>query len=565
MKITQAESRKIIVGLILIGIALGCETDGTDDQPEPSIDATILDAQPEVVPSFESLASVANYEESTAGHVSLRRLTRAQYKNAIKALFGPDIDVPKVLEPDVPKAGLRNVGASQVSYSPRGVESIEAASFAISDQIVASPSILDQVFPCEGTNDEACLDEALTSLITRVYRRPPNTDEVDRTKRLIRAANETLNDMKQAYSFGIAALLIPHFLFELNLVPNSDEREFSSYEMASRLNCLWNTIPDTALFELAAEDGLKTRRQVYDVAKRMMESDKFRQGLRAYFEDSLELYELDHLSKDPKVFEHFDPELGPAAAEETWRLIENLVFDEPRDFRDIMTADFTFVNPRLATIYGVPSPVESGFGFLPWHPDDQRSGLLGQVSFLALHSHSTATSATRRGEAVRTRLLCQEIPSPPVNVDTSIPEPTGTRRTLRERVAEHLSDPSCVGCHQLTDPIGLGLENYDSIGRFRYTDNDANIDPSGELDGEPFETPVELGQRLRSHPSYAPCIIQKIVEYGIGRELVSSERTWFRALTDRFSIHGYLLQPMILEFVTSPVFMRPGAPLEDSE
>ena len=107
MKITQAESRKIIVGLILIGIALGCETDGTDDQPEPSIDATILDAQPEVVPSFESLASVANYEESTAGHVSLRRLTRAQYKNAIKALFGPDIDVPKVLEPDVPKAGLR--------------------------------------------------------------------------------------------------------------------------------------------------------------------------------------------------------------------------------------------------------------------------------------------------------------------------------------------------------------------------------------------------------------------------------------------------------------------------
>ena len=93
-------------------------------------------------------------------------MTRAQYKNAIKAL-GPDIDVPKVLEPDVPKAGLRNVGASQVSYSPRGVESIEAASFAISDQIVASPSILDQVFPCEGTNDEACLDEALTSLITR--------------------------------------------------------------------------------------------------------------------------------------------------------------------------------------------------------------------------------------------------------------------------------------------------------------------------------------------------------------------------------------------------------------
>ena len=208
--------------------------------------------------------------------------------------------------------------------------------------------------------------------------------------------------MKQAYSFGIAALLqSPHFLFRTELgYPNSDEREFSSYEMASRLSFfLWNTIPDTALFELAAEDGLKTRRQVYDVAKRMMESDKFRQGLRAYFEDSLELYELDHLSKDPKVFEHFDPELGPAAAEETCWLIENLVFDEPRDFRDLMTADFAFVNPRLATIYGVPSPVESGFGFLPWHPDDQRSGLLGQVSF----RHSTPIQP-RRAQLVEAKL-----------------------------------------------------------------------------------------------------------------------------------------------------------------
>ena len=296
-----------------------------------------------------------------------------------------------------------------------------------------------------------------------------------------------------------------------------------------------------------------------------MADPKFRLGLRAYFEDALELYELDHLSKDPKVFEHFDPELGPAAAEETWRLIEHLVFDDPRDFRDLMTADFTFVNPRLATIYGVPSPAESGFGFLPLDISGQRAGLLGHVSFLGLHSHSTATSATRRGEAVRTRLLCQEIPSPPVNVDTSIPEPTGTRRTLRERVAEHLADPSCIGCHQLTDPIGLGLENYDSIGRFRLLDNGAEIDPAGELDGAPFETPIELGQRLRDHPRYAPCIVQKIVEYGIGRELVSSERTWMRTLVDRFEAHGFLLQPLLLEFVTSPVFMQPGTSLEESE
>jgi hypothetical protein len=103
------------------------------------------------------------------------------------------------------------------------------------------------------------------------------------------------------------------------------------------------------------------------------------------------------------------------------------------------------------------------------------------------------------------------------------------------------------------------------VGRFRLLDNGAPIDPAGELDGEAFETPIELGQRLRDHPSYAPCIVQKIVEYGVGRALVRSERTWMRTLVDRFETHGYLLQPLILEFVTSPVFTKPGAPLEESE
>lgn len=553
--------------LLIIALGLGCASESPTTLPLLQ-DMGTQTREFEPIPALESLAQESDYESSTPGYVALRRLTRPQYNNVIKDLFGSEIDIPRILEPDVARSGLRNVGASEVSYSPRGVESIESASYAISTQVVSNTSLYAEIFPCDPPSDDACLDASLTALITRIFRRPPTEFELTTTKTIVRNAEERLESVQEGFGFGIAALLqSPHFLFRAELgSTDSGDLQFTSYEMASRLSFfLWNSMPDAMLFELAAVDQLKTRTQIYNAARTMMSDAKFRHGLRAYFEDALELYELDHLSKDPKIFEHFDPELGPSAAEETWRLIEHLVFEEPRDFRDLMTAEFTFVNPRLATIYGVPAPAESGFGRLPLDPEAQRAGLLGHVSFLALHSHSTATSATRRGEAVRTRLLCQDIPSPPVNVDTSIPAPTGTRRTLRERVAEHLADPSCIGCHQLTDPIGLGLENFDSIGRFRALDNDAEIDPSGDLDGEPFANPVELGQRLRDHPSYAPCVVQKIVEYGVGRALVSSERAWMRILVERFEMHGFLLQPLILEFVTSPVFTQPGTPLEASE
>jgi hypothetical protein len=555
----------IIMVVIICGY--GCAPESKTEVP-PALDMGVQPIEYEVIPALEALAQESDYEPSTPGYVALRRLTRPQYNNVIKDLFGSDIEIPRILEPDVTRSGLRNVGASEVSYSPRGVESIESASYAISAQVVSNALLYAEMFPCEPPSDDACLDTSLASLMTRIFRRPPTEAELATTRNIVRNAETRLDSIQEGVSFGIAALLqSPHFLFRGELGnTDSGDLQFTSYEMASRLSFfLWNSMPDAMLFERAALNQLKTRAQIYEAARRMMGDLKFKHGLRAYFDDALELYELAHLSKDPKIFEHFDPELGPSAAEETWRLIEHLVFEEPSDFRDLMTANFTFVNPRLATIYGVPAPAESGFARLPLDPSAQRAGLLGHVSFLALHSHSTVTSATRRGEAVRTRLLCQEIPSPPVNVDTSIPEPTGTRRTLRERVAEHLADPSCIGCHQLTDPIGLGLENFDSIGRFRSLDNGAEIDPTGDLDGEAFDNPIELGQRLRDHPSYAPCVVQKIVEYGVGRALVSDERGWMRILVERFETHGFLLQPLILEFVTSPVFTSPGTPLEESE
>lgn len=564
--IRAAVKRTFRLTTVLIVFTIGCSENAqrsSDDGSPSEGDVTTA-----AIPPIESLADNATYNEGSEGAVSLRRLTRVQYKNVIADLLGADIAIPKILEPDVAKSGLISVGASGVSYSPRGVESIESASFSIAAQITSSEDLLQQLVPCGATPSNECLKEALNAFASRAYRRPVSEEEVQRLLSVIRPAEAVLGDWKKGIEYAIAAVLqSPNFLFRTELGRTVDDQNtYTAYDTASRLSFfLWNSMPDEALFEAASADALTTREQVYAQAVRMMTSPRFEKGLRAFFDDFLELYELEHLSKDPKVFEHYDLQLGVDAAEETWLLIKDLVLDNPADFRDIMTSDYTFINPRLAAVYGMPAPVEEDFGKVYLTAQNERAGLLGHVSFLAFHSHSTATSATRRGEAVRKRLLCQDIPSPPVNIDTSIPEPSGDRLTLRDRVEEHLEDPSCKGCHQLTDPIGLGLENYDSIGRYRTHDNGALIEPAGELDNEPFTTAIELGQRVRQHPSFAPCIVQMLLHYAIGREVTSGEREWFRTLVSRFETHGYSMQPLILEIVTSPLFLNAGPAAELSD
>ena len=177
-----------------------------------------------------------------------------------------------------------------------------------------------------------------------------------------------------------------------------------------------------------------------------------------------------------------------------------------------------------------------------------------------MHAHAIHSSATLRGKAVRTVLLCQEIPIPPVNVDTSIPEPSAEQQTLRERVTQHLTDPTCAGCHKLTDPIGLGLENFDAIGSWRTLDHGAMIDPSGELDGTPFETPQELALAIARHPNFAPCFTRKLSAYALGRSLNTEEDAWLEILTQRLDFHQFRLLPIIKELIMSPLFRRAGTP-----
>ena len=515
------------------------------------------------------MESVGNYQEQEAGPVALRRLTQEQFKNTVRQLFGDEVVIPKLSEPDAKVDGLLSVGASYTAFSPRGIESFEGVAYSLAGQAIETGAF-QSYLPCTpGDSVDAGCARAFVEKFGRLAWRRTLTNEEDAA--LTEVANEaalTLDTFEGGLEFAIATILqSPNFLFRVELggtPADGSRREFSQLELASRLSFfLWNSAPDATLLG-AAEDGvLETREGLFAQAVRLLDAPQARQGIRNFFNEQLELYELDSLSKDPKIFEHFHRDLGKDARDETLQLLEYLVFDENADFRDVMTTEYSFINRRLAALYSIPSPTVEGFAYVKL-PGEQRSGLLGHASFLGLHSHPVSSSATLRGRAVRTILLCQSIPAPPVNVDTSIPEPTGTTRTLRERVAEHLASPSCAGCHQLTDPIGLGLENFDGLGRWREKDHGAVIDPSGELDGEAFADMQELGRALRNHPAFAPCVVKTLARYAVGRATTGQESSWLKTLSERFEHHGFRFKRLILEIVMSPLFRQAG-PLRELE
>jgi hypothetical protein len=165
-----------------------------------------------------------------------------------------------------------------------------------------------------------------------------------------------------------------------------------------------------------------------------------------------------------------------------------------------------------------------------------------------------STSATLRGKFVRTALLCHAVPPPPADVDTSLPEPSGDMPTLRDRVGEHLSNPDCAVCHNILDPIGLGLERFDGIGKFRLTENDVKIDPSGELDGEVWQSARELGEIISRHPSLPGCLTRHLYRYATGMSEDKADRPLIDELTRAFADARYRLVPLLRHIVLSDGF-----------
>jgi hypothetical protein len=390
--------------------------------------------------------------------------------------------------------------------------------------------------------------------------------EHERLVELGQTATGVLGSVEEGLRYVMTAIVAsPNFIYTHGVASEGPQSEgtYTGWQMATRLALfLWDSGPDEGLLAAAEAGDLNDVESLREVVRAMLADPRARRGLRAFADDWLELDGLLELTKDPSVFSYFSPDVGMHAREETLRLIEHLVFDVDTDFRTLMTTRTTFVTRRLAGLYDVPAPDVNGFAQIELPADGARAGLLGHASVLSLHASPNRSSPTLRGVFVRERLLCQHMPSPPANVDTTIPDGSSDALTMRERLAVHLETPSCAGCHVLTDLIGLSLENFDGLGGFRATENGAVIDPSGDLDGDEFPDGVGLGQAVSNHPDFVPCVVGTLWAFANGRMSMDSERPLLDALLARLESSDYRLVTLLEDIAMSEAFRLVGPIVE---
>ena len=313
-------------------------------------------------------------------------------------------------------------------------------------------------------------------------------------------------------------------------------------------------MPDDELFRAAYEGTLRDPGELERQALRMLADPKAARLVESFGGQWLQIRNLDQVSPDPSTFPGFDDELRDAMRRET-ELCLDAVIREDRSIIDLLDADYTFLNERLAEHYGIDGVEGDGFRRVPLDADSPRGGILTQASFLTITSNPNRTSPVKRGKYILEQILGSPPPPPPPEVPEleEGPELTGT---LRERMEQHRSNPSCASCHKRMDPLGFGLENFDAIGRWRDADGDSAIDPSGSLpDGGVFRGPGDLKGLLASdREAFARTLTEKLMTYALGRGLEYYDRCAVDRILAGLEADDYRFGRLVVGIVASDPF-----------
>ena len=522
-----------------------------------------------------ALVACAREPKTEGGEPQMRRLTEAQYRNAIADIFGPDIVVAGRFEPLIrPDNGLLSDGAVLAAVSPAGFEQYDNIARNIAAQVV-DETHRATLIPCQPKVVDAPDDDCATQFYSRVgrllFRRPLGAAEVAMYVSVAREASEHVQDFYSGLALGLAGMLVsPKFLFHIDHVEPDPEapgqHRLDGYSKATRLSLfLWNTIPDAELLDAAERGDLHQPRKLRAQVARMLESRRLEDGVRAFFSDMLAFERFEELSKDVLLYPKFNRELARDMQEQTLRTITHVLLSKDADYRELFTTRETFLTRPLGMIYRVPIDAQNGWQHYEFPEGDRRAGLLTQAGFVSMHSHSGRSSPTLRGMAIRELLMCQKVPDPPGNVDFATFEDTSNplSKTARGRLIVHSTDPTCAGCHRIIDPIGLALENFDAIGEYRETENGEPIDPSGEIDGIPFEDAAGLGRVLAESSTVTDCLVRRAYQYAVGKPPSVAENELLQYLSKRFARRGYKLRELLMAVATSDALYR-IAPAEPS-
>ena len=413
--------------------------------------------------------------------------------------------------------------------------------------------------PAQAAQEPSCARTILTSLAHRAFRRPVAAADVQPLLAFYQKARARGDDFESAIQAAIEAVLVsPEFLFriERDAADRADAAHaVTDVELASRLSFfLWSTIPDAELLA-EAERGTLHEPAVLERHVRRMLDDPRADALVANFVGQwLQLRNVDTVRPDPVIFP-FDEALRQAFFTET-RLFVSSVFREDRSLLDLLSADYTYVNQRLAEHYGMPRIYGSQFRRVPV-VDPNRRGLLGQGSMLTVTSYPNRTSVVQRGKWILETLLGTPPPPPPPDVPELKAAPHGKVLTMREQMEAHRTNAVCAACHSRMDPIGFALENYDAVGRWRAEDAGSRIDASGRLpDGTTFDGPAGLRDLLltRYRADYVRTATEKLLTYALGRGVEYYDAPAIRAIDREAARDNYRISSWILAVVKSVPF-----------
>lgn len=535
----------------------------------PGVAAGLLCSVVATTAPAEAPVHAASSEPPTIGGApGLRRLNQAQYTRSIEQIFGAGIKVPGRFEPPLRQHGLMAVGDGVVTISPSGIEQYELRAREIAAQVL-SPDRRGTTLTCApaapSAFDRGCATEFLSKYGRLLYRRPLSTTEVNSVLALATAATIKSGSFVKGLEIGLSRLLAsPKFIFR---VENSEHdpqrsglRRLDDFSLASRISfLLWDAPPDDMLLTAAAAGDLRIDAKLAAQVDRLLASPRFEQGVRSFLSDMFGFEQFDGLTKDQSIYPKYSSALAKDAQEQLLRTLVNLLVTNKGDYRDLFTTRNTFLNRNLAALYKVPVEQGGVEGWVPYtfSPQDNRAGILTFAGFLMLDpTHEGRSSPTIRGKTVRELFLCEPVPPPPPNVNFAAVQNVSDRdhRTARERLSVHQENPACVGCHAITDPIGLSMENYDASGAFRTHENGAAIDASGTFEGKPYNNVIELQRLLRDGPGAPACIAQRVFEYGTGRALAPADERWLEYSVSRFAADKYQLPAMMRRIALSPAF-----------
>jgi hypothetical protein len=434
-----------------------------------------------------------------------------------------------------------------------------------------------RIFTCVPANaraEAACAKQILSGLARRAYRQPVSDIDLQRITSFYESGRASPSGKGNGgFDAGIRTALqrilaSPQFIFRIERDPApGPARRIGDYELASRLSFfLWSTIPDDRLLQLAGAGKLSQPAVLEAEVHRMLSDPRSHALVDNFAGQWLRIRNLSIVSPNSDLFPDFDDNLRQAFRRETEMLFDSII-REDRNVLDLMTADYTFVNERLARQYGITGIYGSQFRRVPV-TDPARRGLLGQGSFLAVTSHAERTSPVLRGKWILENILGLPVPPPPPNVPPLKERANGEKpRTMREQMAEHRADPACASCHKIMDSIGFALENFDAVGAWRSMDADAPVDASGDLaDGTHVNGVVELRAALLKKPDlFVGTMTEKLMTYALGRGIDYRDMPAVRIIVRDSGRDGYKFSSLVLGVVRSLPFQMKMAPEKEIE